>query len=46
MTRGNPQGGLGSTAERVVTHATIPVMLIRVMEFKPPGLKEEYVSPV
>ncbi len=33
---------LGSTAERVVSHATVPVLMIRVMEFKPPALKEEY----
>ena len=33
---------LGSTAERVVTHATVPVLLFRVMEVKPPVLKEEY----
>jgi nucleotide-binding universal stress UspA family protein len=33
---------LGSTAERVVTHATVPVLLVRVMEFKPPVLKEEF----
>ncbi len=33
---------LGSTAERVVSHATVPVLLIRVMEFKPPVLKEEF----
>ena len=33
---------LGSTAERVVSHATVPVFLVRVMEFKPPALKEEH----
>ena len=33
---------LGSTAERVVSHATVPVLLFRVMEFKPPLLKEEF----
>jgi len=33
---------LGSTAERVVSHATVPVLLVRVMEFKPPVLKEEH----
>lgn len=33
---------LGSIAERVVSHATVPVLLMRVMEFKPPVLKEEY----
>jgi nucleotide-binding universal stress UspA family protein len=35
---------LGSTAERVVTHATVPVLLIRVIEFKPPLLKEVYFT--
>ncbi|MEJ2069908.1 MAG: universal stress protein [Syntrophobacterales bacterium] len=35
---------LGSTSEKVVNHASIPVMLIRVMAFKV-WLKEEYVSP-
>ncbi len=40
--RGEVAWVLGSTAERVVTHATVPVLLIRVMEFKPPALKEEY----
>lgn len=43
--RGEVAWVLGSTAERVVSHATVPVLLIRVMEFKPPALKEEYVSP-
>jgi nucleotide-binding universal stress UspA family protein len=33
---------LGSTAEKVVSHATVPVLLYRVMEVKPPALKEEY----
>ncbi len=33
---------LGSTAEKVVTHATVPVLLFRVMEVKPPALKEEF----
>jgi len=35
---------LGSTAERVVTHATVPVFLVRVIEFKPPLLKEVYFT--
>lgn len=35
---------LGSTAEKVVTHATAPVLLIRVIEFKPPLLKEVYFA--
>jgi nucleotide-binding universal stress UspA family protein len=33
---------LGSTAEKVVSHATVPVLLFRVMEIKPPLLKEIY----
>ncbi len=33
---------LGSTAEKVISHATVPVLLFRVMEFKPPLLKEEF----
>ena len=35
---------LGSTAEKVVSHATVPVLLIRVIEFKPPLLKEIYFT--
>jgi nucleotide-binding universal stress UspA family protein len=27
---------LGSTAERIVSHSPVPVMLVRVIEFKPP----------
>jgi len=33
---------LGSTAEKVVSHATVPVLLFRVIEIKPPLLKEIY----
>lgn len=40
--RGEVAWFIGSTAERVVSHATVPVLLIRVMEMKPPALKEEY----
>jgi nucleotide-binding universal stress UspA family protein len=40
--RGEVAWVLGSTAERVVSHATVPVLLLRVMEFKPPLLKEEF----
>jgi len=36
---------LGSTAEKVVSHATVPVLLYRVIEFKPPLLKEEFFLP-
>jgi len=35
---------LGSTAEKVVSHATVPVLLFRVIEFKPPLLKEVYFT--
>lgn len=34
---------LGSTAEKVVSHATVPVLLFRVIEFKP-VLKEVYFA--
>ncbi len=40
--RGEVAWVLGSTAEKVVSHATVPVLLFRVMEFKPPILKEEF----
>jgi len=35
---------IGSTAEKVVSHATVPVLLFRVIEFKPPLLKEVYYT--
>ncbi len=35
---------LGSTAEKVVSHSTVPVLLVRVIEFKPPLLKEIYFT--
>lgn len=34
---------LGSVAEKVVSHATVPVLLMRVIEMKAPASKEEYV---
>lgn len=40
--RGEVAWVLGSVAEQVVTHATLPVLLFRVIEVKPPLLKEEY----
>jgi nucleotide-binding universal stress UspA family protein len=40
--RGEVAWVLGSVAEKVVSHATVPVLLLRVMEFKPPLLKEEF----
>jgi nucleotide-binding universal stress UspA family protein len=33
---------MGSTAEKILSHATVPVLLIRVMVYKPPLLKEEF----
>ena len=36
---------LGSVAEKVVTNATVPVLLFRVLEFKPPEFKEFYPIP-
>lgn len=35
---------LGSVAEKVVSHATVPVLLFRVMEIKPPYSKEEFAD--
>ncbi len=37
---------LGSVAEKVVSHATVPVLLMRVMEIKPPVSKEEYAMRI
>ncbi len=37
---------LGSTAEKVVTHATVPVLLIRVMGIEAPKTKEEHLLEV
>jgi nucleotide-binding universal stress UspA family protein len=33
---------MGSTAEKILSHATVPVLLLRVIEYKPPLLKEEF----
>jgi nucleotide-binding universal stress UspA family protein len=33
---------MGGIADRVVSHATVPVLLFRTLEFKPPLLKEIY----
>ena len=33
---------MGGVADRVSTHATVPVLLFRTLEFKPPFLKEVY----
>ena len=34
---------LGSVAERVVSHATVPVLLLRVIAMKPPVSKENFM---
>jgi nucleotide-binding universal stress UspA family protein len=33
---------MGGVADRVASHATVPVLLLRTLEFKPPLLKEIY----
>jgi len=33
---------MGGVADKVATHATVPVLLFRTLEFKPPLLKEVY----
>ncbi len=33
---------MGNVADRVASHATVPVLLFRTLEFKPPLLKEIY----
>jgi len=33
---------MGGVADKVATHATVPVLLFRTLEFKPPRLKEVY----
>lgn len=38
--RGEVAWVLGSTAEKVLTHATVPTLLYRVVETKPPMLKD------
>lgn len=40
--RGEVAWVIGSTAEKILAHATVPVLLFRVMEYKPPALKEEF----
>lgn len=42
--RGEVAWVLGSTAEKVVTHATVPTLLYRVVETLPPLLKEGAVG--
>jgi nucleotide-binding universal stress UspA family protein len=36
---------MGHVADRVAAHATVPVLLFRTLEFKPPVLKEGYFYP-
>jgi nucleotide-binding universal stress UspA family protein len=36
---------LGSVAEKVISHASIPVLLLRVLEVKLPDLETEYPIP-
>ncbi len=33
---------MGGVADRVASHATVPVLLLRTLEFKPPAMKEIY----
>jgi nucleotide-binding universal stress UspA family protein len=42
--RGEVAWVLGSVAERVATHATVPVLLLRVMEAKPLYTKSEFLD--
>lgn len=42
--RGEVAWVLGSTAEKVVTHATVPTLLYRVVETEPPMMKEARVG--
>jgi nucleotide-binding universal stress UspA family protein len=43
--RGEVAWVMGSVAERVITHATVPVLLHRVIKPKMPALKEEFFLP-
>jgi nucleotide-binding universal stress UspA family protein len=36
---------MGHVADRVAAHATVPVLIFRTLEFKPPMLKELYFYP-
>jgi nucleotide-binding universal stress UspA family protein len=42
--RGEVAWVLGSVAEKVVSHAPVPVLLIRVLKFSPPGKKTEFID--
>ena len=35
---------MGGVADRIAAHATVPVLLLRTLEFKPPMLKEIYFT--
>ena len=43
--RGEVAWVLGSVAEKVVSHANIPVLIFRVLELKLPDLQTEYPIP-
>ena len=43
--KGNVAWVLGSVAEKVVSHASVPVLLFRVLELKLPDLQTEYPIP-
>lgn len=42
--RGEVAWILGSVAERVVSHATVPVLLFRALDLKPPKTKVEFLD--
>ena len=42
--RGEVAWVLGSVAEKVVSHATVPVLLFRVIELKPPQMKDDFLD--
>jgi len=33
---------MGGVADKVASHATVPVLLLRTLEFQPPLMKEVY----
>jgi len=42
--RGEVAWVLGSVAEKVVSHATVPVLLFRVLGIKPPKTKVDFLD--
>jgi len=42
--RGEVAWVLGSVAEKVVSHATVPVLLFRVLGLKPPPKKVDFLD--